>query len=262
MLSINYLVFLGNLRGCAVGLTLRQKAFLSRSLDLYRELRRPFHYSEVAPKLGISSLTAYDMLRVLEEKGLVRSQYVLKKNPGPGRSSILFSPTEKAEVLFHRLAGDAVEKEEWEEVKARVIAELHRAEDCDYNELMRVLLSQTEEVRSPLAFCGQIITALLLGLRVLRHRPGEHHPIATMSKIPSSRLGLGMLAGMALGIVQYDRACRQLFGNFQGPMEKFETSLQQLPPEKVEQLHDFTREVATTLRVGADQSCPTGGDSM
>jgi len=40
-------------------------------------------------------MTAYDMLRLLEERGLVTSEYVLPEQ-GPGRSMIVFRPTAKA----------------------------------------------------------------------------------------------------------------------------------------------------------------------
>ena len=52
-------------------LTFRQKTFLSKLLDLYHEMREPVHYSLVAERLGLSSSTAYDMLRLLEQKGMV-----------------------------------------------------------------------------------------------------------------------------------------------------------------------------------------------
>jgi len=67
-------------------LTGRQKVFLSKFLDLYGEAEGPLHYTTVAERLGVSKITAYDMLRILEEKGLVASEYVLPvKGHGPGR---------------------------------------------------------------------------------------------------------------------------------------------------------------------------------
>ena len=77
-----------------IKLTFRQKAFLDKLHDVYSEMQGPIHYSLVAERLGLSNSTAYDMLRVLEQKGMVGSQYATPKEiAGPGRSSILFYPT-------------------------------------------------------------------------------------------------------------------------------------------------------------------------
>ena len=68
-------------------LTHRQQQFLSQFLDIYREMEHSVHYVAVAERLGIGKVTTYEMLRLLEEKGLVRAEY--QTNPdqhGPGRS--------------------------------------------------------------------------------------------------------------------------------------------------------------------------------
>jgi len=106
-------------------LTGRQRAFLSQFLDLYRESREPLHYTDVAQRLGVSKITAYDMLRLLEERGLVQSEYVLRgKGQGAGRSSIVFHPTPQADALFTELAGEAEGRGEWEAVKTRILGAL------------------------------------------------------------------------------------------------------------------------------------------
>ncbi len=233
-------------------LTSRQKAFLSQALDLYQELRRPFHYSEIAQRLGLSSFTAYDMLRVLEGRGLVRSQYMLKETSGPGRARIRFSPTARAMEILHHLAGNAADQEEWEKAKARVLTRLRQRKTSDCRDLAQDLLSRVPEARSPLVFCAQVIAALLISVREIKHRLGKHGPIAMLLSTPPSRLGLGLLAGLALGLILIDQFYHQTFGNFQSLIERYELSLQQLSPENLEQLQDFTREVATALEVRAD----------
>ena len=50
-------------------LTARQRAFLDKLLELYRERKSPVHYSDVAERLGVNRFSAYDMLKVLEKKG-------------------------------------------------------------------------------------------------------------------------------------------------------------------------------------------------
>ena len=69
----------------AVALTFRQSAFAGKVLDVYREAKPPLHYSAIAEQPGLSLSAAYDMLRLSEQKGMVKSQYVTPK-PGAGLS--------------------------------------------------------------------------------------------------------------------------------------------------------------------------------
>ena len=103
-------------------LTRRQDIFIHKLLDLYRESENAVHYALVAERLGVSKFTAYDMLRLLEKKGYVTSEYTLApQRSGPGRSTILFRPTEKARALLHRLAGDTSDSADWAQIKAHAV---------------------------------------------------------------------------------------------------------------------------------------------
>ena len=58
-------------------LTHRQETFDQSLLDLYRALNDPIHYSDLANRIGVSPFTTYGLLRLLEKKGWVISQYRL-----------------------------------------------------------------------------------------------------------------------------------------------------------------------------------------
>ncbi|MHB0874615.1 MAG: helix-turn-helix domain-containing protein, partial [Anaerolineae bacterium] len=94
-------------------LTGRQREFLGKFLDLYCEADHPLHYAAVAERLNVGKISAYDMLRLLEEKGLLISEYVLPPGRSAGRSSIVFRPTPKATALMAQLAGEDWERAEW-----------------------------------------------------------------------------------------------------------------------------------------------------
>ena len=229
-----------------VKLTYRQEAFLSRVLDFYRETREPLHYSVIAEKLGLSNSTAYDMLRLLEQKGLISSEYATPKvTPGPGRSSILFFPTAEAIELFTRLAGGSLEHEEWENVKAHILASLCQA---DYQGLLRELLARIPEAQSPLVRCAEVITAFLLSLREAKHTLGGQSPVSTFLGAPASKSGMSMLAGLVLGLSLTDQKVQWLLGDFQKYTKKYEASLQELNPESLIALHRFTRDVWGSLK--------------
>lgn len=75
-------------------LTRRQEEFIANLVDLNHEFNGPIHYSLLAERLGVSPFTAYDMLNVLEEKGMVNSEYQLAADKsGPGRAERLFYPS-------------------------------------------------------------------------------------------------------------------------------------------------------------------------
>jgi len=230
-------------------LTFRQKTFLSKLLDLYHEMREPVHYSLVAERLGLSGSTAYDMLRLLEQKGMVGSEYATPKvTPGPGRSNILFFPTVEATDLFSRLAGESQEQEEWEDVKAHILVSLRQGKASDYQGLLRELLVRIPEAGSPLVRCAEVITALLLSLRETRHTFGRQSPVSILLGAPVGSLGMSTLAGLALGLCLADKKMRHLLGDFQKYTKRYETSLQELSPESLKTLHRFTRDVWSILK--------------
>jgi predicted ArsR family transcriptional regulator len=155
-------------------LTLRQKSFLKKFLEIYQERQEPIHYSVVAQRLGLNNSTAYDMLRLLEQKGMVSSHYdTPKATAGPGRSSILFSPTTRATVLSPHPAGDSRGHERWEEFKARVLTSLSQETAEEYQDVLNELLVQIAELRASLEQYAEFMTALLLNLREARQELSE-----------------------------------------------------------------------------------------
>ena len=231
-------------------LTFRQKVFLSKVLDLYRETREPLHYSTIAQQLGLSNSTAYDMLRLLEGKGMVSSEYLMPKvTSGPGRPSILFFPTAKAIDLFSRLVGESSEQEEWEEVKARILLSLHQGKASDYQGLLRELLISIPEAQSPLVHCAEVITALLLSLREAKYKFGERSPVSMLLAAPVSKLGMSILVGLALGLCLADQKVQRLLRDFQTYTQKYQASLEELSPWSLGVLQRFARDVWGILKI-------------
>lgn len=154
------------------GLTSRQKAFLEKFLEVYQEKQEPIHYSAVAQRLGVNNSTAYDMLRLLQKKGMVSSHYATPKaTAGPGRSSILFSPTTRA--VESPPTAESHGHERWEDFKARILASLSRDTVDDYQAVLSELLAKIAELRSSLEQYAEFMTALLLNLREVRQQLPE-----------------------------------------------------------------------------------------
>jgi len=233
-------------------LTFRQKAFLSKLLDAYREMQEPVHYSVIAKRLGLNNSTAYDMLRLLEQKGMVISEYgTPKENAGPGRSNIRFVPTAETIELFSHLAGDIREQEGWEDVKARILTRLSQGKADSYQDIINELLAKIPEPRSSLVRCAEVMTALLLNLRESKQELTEQSSVDSLLKASTSKLRMSILAGLILGLSYADQRAPRLLGIYQEYTEKYEASLQELSRDSLLKLHRFTRDVWDILKTPA-----------
>jgi predicted ArsR family transcriptional regulator len=98
---------------------------------LCREFKGPIHYSTLAERIGVSPFTAYDMLRLLEEKGFVTSEYrFVAGNSTVGRSEIVFLPTQLTYNRFAELANGA-DLDNWENVKSQIMKRILAGDICD-----------------------------------------------------------------------------------------------------------------------------------
>jgi DNA-binding Lrp family transcriptional regulator len=183
-------------------LTRRQEEFIENLIDLSHELDGPIHYSMLAERLGVSPFTAYDMLRLLEEKGVVTSEYqIAEGKSGPGRAERLFCP-----VLTHeqRLAGKfgAIPPGE-EELKQFVMNQVRGGQipkEQGFDELLsRVAPDGPEHIR----YCLEVM--MVIALR-LRQHAGQQKFLTYFSDIlPAgdevSAANLSLLGGFAFGIL-------------------------------------------------------------
>jgi DNA-binding Lrp family transcriptional regulator len=184
-------------------LTHRQETFLQRLLDMYRELNGPIHYSALAERIGVSPFTAYDMLRLLEEKGLVTSQYRLDSDkPVVGRSEIVFLPTERANQLFNELAGDT-DQGNWGNVRTQIMEKIRGGGLNDHVLAEEILARVPPDVPDVLRYCIEVMTIVILrlgkgaGRRVL----AEHLSQIIEWKGTVTRSGLMLLGGFTLGLL-------------------------------------------------------------
>ena len=227
-----------------IKLTPRQRAFLDKLSDLYREHQGPVHYSLVAEKLGVNKFSAYDMLKLLEKKGMARSDYVLAaEHAGPGRSMIVFSPTQQAASLLSQLTGDININEEWRQVKERILQRLRETKSANYRELLNELLARIPEHKSPLIYCTEMITALLLNLSRAKEKASGMNPFRTLSSLGSTgEAGLRALAGLSLGSTLTEKADTSLRDKLLSYTQRYHAHLLNLSEEAKISLSDFLQE--------------------
>jgi energy-coupling factor transport system substrate-specific component len=232
-------------------LTGRQRAFLSEFLDIYWELgQNPLRYAQVAERLGVSKITAYDMLRVLEKRGLVRSEYVVPgKGSGPGRSTIVFSPTPEAHALFDKLTDDQDEIGDWETRKAHILQKLQTRQAADYENLLDEMLAHLPDSESPLLFVTEMITAVLLALQ-LAHKDFTSSHLAERLQAAGfpGELGLSALTGVAVALSFTERANRRITTMLLAQTKRYPGMLAQLTGGKRDRLHQFVQEALQSIK--------------
>lgn len=228
-------------------LTARQRAFLSQFLDLYREVKAPLHYSVVAEKLKLSNISAYDMLRLLKRRGMVASQYLLpKKQPGPGRSSIVFYPTQRASAVVGPAVADEGERKEWEELKEKVLQSLTKGKD-EYNQILGELLSRMPQRKSPLLYSTEMIAAIVLQMCQLRDEARARFLRDARKLVSAGESGLNALAGLPLGFTLAEEANRSFTKKLLSHVGRYQEQLTRLSVESKKALSDFFLEAVRTV---------------
>ena len=228
-------------------LTPRQQTFLDNLFDLYGELKGPVHYSVVAEKLGVNKFSAYDMLKVLEEKGVAASDYVLNdEQTGPGRSQVVFYPTHKAAEFLTQLRDEMRYSADWQRVKERILQRLHDAKHSNPGDALKEALSTLPDTKTPLNYCAEMISVLLLNIERLR---SQNLTSALETLTPKGQLGLAALAGLSLGSTLTSTTDDKSFREkLMLHTQRFQNQLADMSDESINKLSAFLNDAMTTLQ--------------
>jgi DNA-binding MarR family transcriptional regulator len=231
-------------------LTRRQKQFLSQFLDIYQEKNGPIHYVGLAKRLDIGKITAYEMLRLLEKRGLIESEYHLPPgNRGPGRSEVFFRPTKEATRVFERLSDSTVDNEEWEIIKQRILKELQDGKAAGYETLLNDLLIRIPKQHSPLVFMTEMVMTIILALTPIKKAVRDKGILDRLSRIGlPGEVGLIALAGIGAALSLVEDVNLRLSTFLLEQSGKYQEMLAQLSEEKRKQLSDFTRDVIKIVK--------------
>jgi len=187
-------------------LTRRQQEFVGKMIDLSHEFEGPIHYSLLAEHLGVSPFTAYDMLRLLEDKGMVRSEFSLaEEKPGRGRTERVFYPTERGKAQDQLIRQKILAKAPFEKEKIAALVlsmfadgSLQKPDFAD-EMLARIPPDGKDEIR----YCVEVMTIVSLRLKA---RAGRKILMAYLPEIlgggnAPSKENLALLGGFAFGIL-------------------------------------------------------------
>jgi DNA-binding MarR family transcriptional regulator len=231
-------------------ITRRQHQFLSQFLDMYQEVDKPIHYVALAKRLDIGKVTAYEMLRLLEKRGLVEVEYHLPPGDrGPGRSTVLFQPTQKAIQLINQLSEGTVDSEAWESARTRILQRLIDGKVDGYETLLNDLLARISERRSPLIFMTEMVTATILSVASIQKPAKKKGLLDRLQQIGlPDEIGLSALAGISSALSMVESVNLNLSTFLLDHSGKYQEMVSRLSEEKRNQLSAFAREVAKIVR--------------
>lgn len=229
-------------------LTPRQQTFLDKLFDLYRECKGPVHYSMVAEKLGVNKFSAYDMLKVLEEKGVAASDYVLNnEQAGPGRSQVVFYPTNKAAQFLTQLKEEMRYSSDWQRVKGRILKRLAQTREKNPIEAVRDALANLTDSKPSLNYCAEMISVMLLNIE----RTHDPKLLPVLQSINTDdQVGLGTLAGLSLAsTLTSDVDDAKLTDKLMTHTQNFQKQLAELSDESISKLSSLFKDAISTLQL-------------
>jgi len=231
-------------------LTPRQQMFLDKLFELYRN-KGPVHYSEVATEVGVNKFSAYDMLKVLEEKGVAASDYVLSEEQnGPGRSQVVFYPTHKAAQFLTQLREEMLYNADWQTVKESILKRLEEARQSKPVDAVREALSNMPDTKIPLNYCAEMISVLMLNMERVR----SYNLRPALDAMNKGRVGLGALAGLSLASTMAneledadDADNATLTEKLLAHSTRFQAQLSDMSEESVAKLSSFVSDAMNVL---------------
>jgi hypothetical protein len=194
------------------------------------------------------------MLKLLEQKGYVSSQYQLAHDHvGPGRSMVLFHPTMKTLRAFRRVLGEDARDKEWEVVKHKVLARLETGDFPDHEEFLHELVAAIPRSEDRLSYCGRVIAASLLSIRrQFFSRVQESRIFKSINDGDVADLdALNLLPGFALGFACALQRNPSWLSRLADCVGRYQTYLYQLDEEARLRLLRFSREIMDALRASA-----------
>jgi DNA-binding MarR family transcriptional regulator len=228
-------------------LTPRQQTFLDNLFELYREFKGPVHYSVVADKLGVNKFSAYDMLKVLEKKGVAASDYILNDDQaGPGRSQVVFYPTHKAAQFLTQLRDEMRYNSDWQRFKENILGGLTEARQTNPTEAIKEALSNLPDPKISMNYCAAMISVLLLNMERFRS-----HNLTPLLEALSAKgeVGLATLAGLSLGSLLTDEANdKSLTEKFLAHTQRFQNQLAEMSDESITKLSAFLNDAMIVMQ--------------
>ncbi|WML42380.1 Lrp/AsnC family transcriptional regulator [Neobacillus sp. OS1-2] len=182
-----------------ISLTKRRREFLDQIWQQYQTTNLPVHYSDVAEAIGVSKWTAYDVLKTLESQGLLKRTYAVNENE-TGRSTVVFSPTSMADLLFQKERREISNPDEWEIILNRVRVLMAQQQNLPLMDAIKHILELMKNVEVKLEFCTYFLCVLLLFLNSLGN-PIKDLTVNMVNASEESHIQLSVFVGAVVGMI-------------------------------------------------------------
>lgn len=245
-------------------ITRRQREFLGALVWLHSSAEGGVHYSDVADRLGVGNVTAYEMLRLLEDHGLVEAEYQRAKTQrGPGRSPVVFTPTPKGLRLAQGASPSDRALQEWETTKARILKALHDYRSQGYEPLFEEIVERLQDQRSRGAYLAEMVTAIVLGLNTVRDDIEQRGVPGVLNSIGLPHEGgLRALAGLGAGLTLFSQLNERITTTLLSHLDKYQQSLSEIGAEGRRRLADFTQEVLEAVDLSPGGGTPPPNEQV
>jgi len=235
-------------------LTRRQEEFVVNLIDLNRELDGPIHYSMLAARLGVSPFTAYDMLCVLEEKGMVSSEYQLAEGKsGPGRAERLFCPVFSTADHKQKLSHEnGLAELDEVQLKEFVLAKMRRGDFPRKDVAQELLARIPPDGPADIRYCVEVMTVVAIRLR---KRAGQRILLTYLPQILAkdendTKAKLTLLGGFAFGLLVQEEATNDEWSQMLlEHVQQYENLVMQMSSEACGQLVEALEAVFSPLEV-------------
>lgn len=219
-----------------MAITRRRLDFLKTIKQIYESTSLPVHYVRVAQALGISKWSAYEMLKTLEQEGLVASQYEVNQvEKHPGRAMVLFSPTHMLDKVLSAKALEAPVRE-WRHIKEKLLSVCDEVKGGKPQKAEKQLFNELPGIENPMIFSAYVITLMVTQVQKLSDKS-----IILIKKIVSEAIspesGLAMFTGAV--IASLPKMDAKAFSMVTKYLTGFQKNLALLNKKEQNQLMDF-----------------------
>lgn len=224
-------------------LTQRRMQFLNKIKKLYQETAAPVHYVTVAETLKVSKWTAYDLLRELEKEGFLEREYVVNSlEKLPGRSMIMFIPTDKAYQIGEGEAGRVNDwYSDWQEVKEKLLTIFNGLSLHEVKGVVQELLQEMQGKDHPLISSAYTLTVLLIYLKALGEKALNLLRTA-LQRVARPEMGLALVTGTALGLAANNSPQLPFTAQLMRYIHSLQEQIEHFTHREKKLLADFLRE--------------------
>ena len=198
------------------------------------------HYTTVARRMHLGNVTAYEMLRLLESKGLVKSEYRHSRTSSPGRSTVFFRPADRETSPRG--------EDEWKEATSHILRTLIEGGERSHRKVLEYLIERLPFHTNPDLTVVETIIALLLNLQQLTEEK-RRGVVEELRKVGfPTEAGLQVLVGAVVGLVGAGLLDKEYTARLLLHLSGCRDALATLSPEKQVQVSAFVQEVLNILK--------------